>query len=66
MSLHKALLLGLETTLEEALESGLHGCPKKEAIAQSEVHGGHKEANGLHHIPTQLPKSQPDGTDCLK
>lgn len=52
VDLHELLLLGLETALEEPLEGGLSVCPEEEAVAQSKVDGGHKEANGLHHIPT--------------
>lgn len=52
MGLHEPFLLCLKTALKEPLKSGLRRCPEKKAIAQSKVDGGHKEANGLHYIPT--------------
>lgn len=62
---HEFLLLGSETTSEEAFEAGLCGGGQEEAVAEGEVEGGHEEANGLHHVPAQLPESEPHEAQCL-
>ncbi|GMN74949.1 hypothetical protein TIFTF001_054491 [Ficus carica] len=51
VDLHEPLSLGHKTTLKVALESGLRGGPDKEGEAQIEMDRGHKEANGLQHVP---------------
>lgn len=57
--LHQALLLHQEAALEEALERGLPLGPEEEGVAGHEVGRGHEEADGLHHVPRQLPERQP-------
>lgn len=55
---HHALLLGHEPALEEALERRLLLGPEEEGVAGHEVHGRHVEADGLHHVPRQLPEGE--------
>jgi len=56
---HQPLLLGREPALEEALERGLFLGPEEEGVAGHEVHGRHVEADGLHHVPGELPEGEP-------
>jgi hypothetical protein len=56
--LHQALLLGREPALEEALERRLLLGAEEECVAGHEVHGRHVEADGLHHVPRQLPERE--------
>ncbi|KAI3440341.1 Epimerase domain-containing protein [Psidium guajava] len=59
MSPHQLLLLGREPALEEPFEGGLSGRPEEEGVAEHEVSGGEVGANGLHHVPRELPKGEP-------
>lgn len=57
--LHEALLLGLESAMEVALEGGLCGGSEEEKVSKCKVHGSNEEAYGFHYVPTQLPESEP-------
>jgi hypothetical protein len=56
---HHALLLGREPALEEAFERRLLLGAEEEGVAGHEVHGRDVEADGLHHVPRQLPEGEP-------
>ena len=59
VSVHEALLLGLESAIEVALKSWLRRCLEEEKVGKAEVEWCDKEANGLHHVPAKFPESEP-------